>query len=46
VPIAISYQSKLAHYERLDDVADSLADSADYGALVERIQQRFVETGA
>jgi hypothetical protein len=45
VPAAIRYQSRLAHYERIDDVADPLADSAEYKAMAERIQQRFVVTG-
>jgi len=44
VPIALSYQPKLAHFERIDDVADALADSAEYKALTERIQQRFLST--
>jgi hypothetical protein len=44
VPAAVSYQPRLAHYERIDDVADTLAGSAEYQALAERIQQRFLPT--
>ena len=44
VPVAVTYQPRLAHYERVDDVADALADSVEYKALAERILQRFVLT--
>lgn len=41
VPVAISYQPRLAHFLRIDDVADSLATSVEHSALAERIAQRF-----
>ncbi len=44
VPVPITYQPKLAHFERLDEVADDLANSPEHKALAERIQQRFVST--
>jgi hypothetical protein len=40
-PITIPYQPKLAHYERVDDVADHLADARELGILGERIAARF-----
>lgn len=42
VPVPISYQPKLAHYDCIDDVADTLADSPEYQAMTERITQRFL----
>ncbi len=44
-PVAISYQPKLAHFEKLDDVADALADSPDYRGFANRIVARFQESG-
>jgi hypothetical protein len=42
VPVALSYQPRLAHFARIDDVADSLATSSEHEALAERIAQRFL----
>lgn len=44
-PAAISYQPGLAHFEKLDQVADALADSPDYRAFANRITARFQEVG-
>lgn len=41
-PVPISYQPRLAHYGRIDDVADHLAESAELRELGDRIAQRFV----
>lgn len=46
VPVAIEYSPKLAHFEAIDDVADFLADSAEYRALAERICDRFLLEGS
>ncbi|NNN04678.1 MAG: hypothetical protein HKL90_02130 [Elusimicrobia bacterium] len=40
-PIPISYQPKLAHFDKLEDVADHLAQSPEYLMLAERIAARF-----
>jgi hypothetical protein len=40
--VALSYQPRLAHFARIDDVADSLATSSEHEALAERIAQRFL----
>ncbi|MBI4676025.1 MAG: hypothetical protein HY748_00395 [Elusimicrobia bacterium] len=40
-PIAISYDQKLAHFDKLEDVADHLAQSPEYMMLAERIAARF-----
>jgi len=40
-PVAISYQPRLAHYARIDDVADHLAEAKDLALLGERITVRF-----
>jgi cellulose biosynthesis protein BcsQ len=44
VPAAVSYQRRLAHYRRVDDVADDLAKWPEYVELVERVAQRFART--
>lgn len=40
-PVAVPYQSKLAHYAIVDDVADHLAEAREFVALTERIGGRF-----
>ena len=40
-PVAISYQPKLAHFDKLEDVADHLAQSPEYMSLAERVAARF-----
>jgi len=40
VPIYLTYQPKLAQFEKIDDVADSLVDSKDYSDLAKRITMR------
>ncbi|MBI4669639.1 MAG: P-loop NTPase [Elusimicrobia bacterium] len=43
-PVAISYQPKLAHFNRLDEtIVDHLTQSAEYRALDGRIAARFLE---
>jgi cellulose biosynthesis protein BcsQ len=39
--VPISYQSQLAHFNRIDDVADDLAETKPYRELANRIAQRF-----
>ncbi len=41
VPVALSYQPRLAHFACIDDVANSLATSPEHRVLAERIAQRF-----
>jgi hypothetical protein len=41
VPIALSYDPKLAHFRRIDDVVTELADSPEYSALADRIAARY-----
>ena len=43
-PVAISYQRRLAHYTRIDDVAEDLAISSNYRELSDRIAQRFARS--
>lgn len=45
VPVHLPYQSKLAHFERLDDIADVLTEIPEYRVLAERIAVRFAEGG-
>lgn len=40
-PVAVPYQSKLAHYAVVDDVADHLAEAREFVALTERVAARF-----
>lgn len=44
-PVPISYQPRLAHYARIDDVADYLAQAKELGDLGERIAERFGREG-
>jgi len=44
VPVAVSYQRRLAHYNRVDDVADDLANWLEYRELAERFTQRFARS--
>jgi hypothetical protein len=41
VPIALSYDPRLAHFASVDEIADPLADSTEYRALADRIAERF-----
>lgn len=41
VPIALSYDPRLAHFASVDEIADPLADSAEYRALADRVAERF-----
>ncbi|MBI4610662.1 MAG: hypothetical protein HY726_16830 [Candidatus Rokubacteria bacterium] len=41
VPVALSYDEKLAHFGRVDEVASDLAESPEYSALADRIAARF-----
>jgi uncharacterized protein YeaO (DUF488 family) len=41
VPVALSYDLKLAHFRDVADVADLLADGLEHGRLAERIVGRF-----
>lgn len=43
VPAALSYSLQLAHFRDVADVADHLAEGADYKHLAERITARFAE---
>ena len=40
-PVPTSYQPRLAHYGRIDDVADHLAESTELRELGDRIAERF-----
>ncbi len=42
VPVAISYEPKLAHFDSIEDVADHLANSPEYCSLAKRIMARFM----
>lgn len=44
VPVPVSYQPRLAHFEVIDSVADALANSTEYGALADRITSRFLKS--
>ena len=37
VPVAISYEPRLSHFDSIEDIADHLADSPEYRALSNRI---------
>lgn len=41
VPVALSYDEKLAHFRRVDEVASDLAESPEFLALADRIAARF-----
>ena len=41
VPVAISYQPWLAHFDDIDEIADKLTESIEHNALNERIVMRF-----
>jgi len=40
-PVALPYKPQLAHFSRIDDVADELVETRAYRELAERITQRF-----
>jgi hypothetical protein len=42
VPVAISYEPKLAHFDSIEDVADHLAKSPEYRLFADRIAARFM----
>jgi cellulose biosynthesis protein BcsQ len=41
--VPLSYKASLAHFDRVDEIADVLADSPEYRALAKRIASRFGE---
>jgi hypothetical protein len=42
-PVALSYDSKLSHFDTIEDVADHLSNSTEYRSLANRIIARFAK---
>ena len=42
VPVVISYEPNLAHFNSIENVADRLANSQEYRSLADRIVARFM----